>query len=144
MPDKVHHTLDEVLAALAKGHTEAAAAHILGCSYQTILNYRKRWKAVDDAVKAHRKEMVSLAETGLRGAILNSQPWAIAFTLKTLGKDEGYGDSPVKVALTDPTGTKEYGADTREALHAAERAFLAAMGLSADLGRAERDPSSSD
>lgn len=49
-----------------------------------------------------------------------------------------------KIAPTDPTGTKEYGSSNLAAIHAAERAYLATLGLeSADLGERKGDDSSS-
>jgi hypothetical protein len=39
---------------------------------------------------AEREEIVDYAEMGLRGAVLNKEAWAIAFSLKTLGKSRGY------------------------------------------------------
>lgn len=87
---KPRHSLDEVLAAIEKGITRTGAAKVLGVSPVTLWRYAKRWKAVDQALREKRRELVDLAEMGLRGAVLRGEPWAIAFTLRTLGKDEGY------------------------------------------------------
>lgn len=83
-------SLDEVLAAVEKGVTKTGTARVLGCSVPTIYSYCKRWKSVDDALKGKRRELVDLAEMGLRVAVTKGEPWAIAFALKTLGKDDGY------------------------------------------------------
>ena len=88
MSGKVAHTLEEALKAVEEGKTRYGAARRLGCPYQTIDNYRKRWKSVDDAIKTKRTEMVDMAEMGVRGAVIKGQPWAIAFALKTLAKDD--------------------------------------------------------
>ena len=87
---KTAHTMIEVLAAVEKGITQTGTAKVLRCDRETIRRYCKRWKAVEDAVKGKRCEMVDLAEMGLRGAVLRGESWALAFTLKTLGKNDGY------------------------------------------------------
>jgi predicted transcriptional regulator len=84
------HTLEEVLAAIEKGITKTGTAKVLGCSRETVRNYCKRWKTVEDAFKERRGELVDLAEMALRGAVLKQEPWAVTFALRTLGKDEGY------------------------------------------------------
>lgn len=87
---EARHTLDQALEAVEKGITKTGAARVLGVTRQTIENYCHRWKTVADAFSSKRKELVDLSEMGLRGAVLRSEPWAIAFALRTLGKDEGY------------------------------------------------------
>jgi len=39
---------------------------------------------------SERAALVDLAEMGFKSAILNKEPWALAFALKTLGKHLGY------------------------------------------------------
>lgn len=82
--------LADVLEAVEKGITVTGAAKVLGCTRQTILNYRKRWATVDLALKERRRELVDLSEMALRGAVLRGEPWAVTFALKTLGKDDGF------------------------------------------------------
>ena len=82
--------IDEILAAIEEGHTPTGAAHVLRCHADTIRNYAKRYPKVDAALKSKRRDIVDLAESGLRIAVLNKEAWAIAFALKTLGKDDGY------------------------------------------------------
>lgn len=84
------HSLDEVLAAIERGITMAGTARVLGVPRSTVWRYAKRWKAVEQALNRKRDELVDYAETGLRKAVLEGQPWAIALTLKTLGKHRGY------------------------------------------------------
>jgi len=95
------HTVAEVLEAVEKGITITGISHVLHVSRNTILKYRERWKVVDEAILSKRKELVDLSEMGLRGAVLRNEPWAIAFALRTLGKDDGYGD---RVELTGANG----------------------------------------
>ncbi len=84
------HTLEQALEAADKGITKAGAARVLGVSRQTMVGYCKRWKTLAEAFADKRGELVDLAEMGLRGAVLRGEAWAVAFTLRTLGKDEGY------------------------------------------------------
>ena len=89
-PQYVRHTLEQVIEAIDKGITKAGTARVLGVTRQTVSNYCKRWKTVADAFYDKRVELVDLSEMGLRGAVLRGEPWAIAFALRTLGKNEGY------------------------------------------------------
>ena len=98
---KLAHTLEEVLEAVDKGKTKTGAAKLLRVTWQTVDNYCKRWKAVDVAFKVCRREMVDLAEMGLRGAVLRGEPWAVTFALKTLGKDQGYTE---RTEVSGPEG----------------------------------------
>jgi hypothetical protein len=84
------YTAQEVIEALEKGYTCVGAGQVLGCSAETIRNYANKYPTVQTALKAKRRELVDLAELGLRRAIVGGEAWAIALTLKTLGKDEGY------------------------------------------------------
>lgn len=84
------HTLEEVLTAVNKGITLKGAATVLGVTRRTMRGYAKRWQAVADALEDHRAELVDMSELALRGAVLRGESWAVAFTLRTLGKDEGY------------------------------------------------------
>jgi predicted transcriptional regulator len=98
---ETRHDLETVLKAVESGITITGAARLLGCSRQTVHAYRKRWKAVDDAITGKRHELVDLAENGLRKAVEKDEPWAIAFTLKTLGKDQGFSE---RTEVTGPDG----------------------------------------
>lgn len=66
------------------------AARSIGCNPQTIYNRMKQTAAIRDAVESARGEIVDIAEQKLRMAIQNGEPWAVAMTLKTLGKSRGY------------------------------------------------------
>lgn len=87
------YTADQVIEALNRGYTALGAAQLLGCDAQTIRNYAAKYPTVDKALRAKRREMVDLAEMGLRGAILRGEGWAIMGVLKTLGREDGYGDA---------------------------------------------------
>ena len=82
--------IDQVIDAIQRAQTPTGAARLLGCHPDTIRNYARRYATVKDALDAEREEIVDYAEMGLRGAVLNKEAWAIAFSLKTLGKSRGY------------------------------------------------------
>jgi len=84
------HTLEEVLAAVARGHTVTGTAHLLEVTRPTMYSYCRRWATVAQAIEDERTSLVDLGELGLRKHLQDSQPWAIAFALRTLGKDRGY------------------------------------------------------
>lgn len=46
-----------------------------------------------ELVDSYRDTLVDIAELKLREAILNREPWAVALTLKTLGKRRGYSET---------------------------------------------------
>lgn len=77
-------------AAEATGGNKAAAGKRLGCTRQTVENYCKRYTTVDEAFKEQRKVMLDYAQAGLRHHLGQMAPWAIKFTLQTLGKEEGW------------------------------------------------------
>ena len=83
-------TADEVIEAIRQAQTAAGAARILGCDSDTIRNYAKRYVTVDRVLHSEREDLVDYAESGLRRAIEKDEGWAIAFALKTIGKNRGY------------------------------------------------------
>lgn len=67
-------------------------AESLGCTPQTVYNYVKEYPAVAAAKELAEGRVIDLAELGLYKAILNNEPWALQFMLKTKGKVRGYVD----------------------------------------------------
>ena len=103
------YTAQEVIDALERGYTCVGAGQLLGCSAETVRNYANKYPTVKTALRAKRSELVDMAEMSLRRAIMAGEAWAVALTLKTLGKDDGYGESvdvrgdgggPVVIRLT--------------------------------------------
>jgi hypothetical protein len=90
MAGKQRYKVEQVIDAIERGMTPYGAARMLGCHPDTVRNYTDRYPTVKRALLSKRKELVDLAELGLRGALLDNAPWAIAFTLRTLGRDYGY------------------------------------------------------
>ena len=84
------YTAQDIIDAIEKGYTCVGAGQLLGCSAETVRNYARKYPTVDAALRAKRRELVDLAEMSLRRAIVNGEGWAVAMTLKTLGKDDGY------------------------------------------------------
>jgi hypothetical protein len=66
------------------------AAKRLGCDPSTIHRRVNKSVAVKAAVESHRGELIDVAEVALMAAVQAKQPWAIAFTLRTIGKGRGY------------------------------------------------------
>lgn len=92
MAGKPQFTVEQVIDAIHEGHTPTGAGLILHCHPDTIRNYADKYTTVKAALMSERRALVDLAETGLRSALLSREAWAIAFTLKTLGKDDGYAE----------------------------------------------------
>ena len=90
MAGKKRYKIDEVIEAIQEGHTPQGAAKILGCHPDTVRNYAKSNDRVMQELKSQRQDMVDIAERGLRRHLERGEAWAISFTLKTLGKDNGY------------------------------------------------------
>ena len=87
---KQQFSAEQVIDAIRKAQTPTGAALVLKCHPDTIRNYARRYTSVQDALLSERAALVDLAEMGFKSAILNKEPWALAFALKTLGKHLGY------------------------------------------------------
>jgi hypothetical protein len=59
------------------------------------MNYCKRYPTVAAAKEAARGELLDVAEVKLWQAVQRGDAWAIAFALKTLGKQRGYVERQV-------------------------------------------------
>jgi hypothetical protein len=86
-------TVEQMREAIERGHTKAAAARELGCAWMTVDRYCKRHPTLRDALHAAKMELVDLAQTGLRQAVVSGDLGAIKYVLSTLGKDEGYQET---------------------------------------------------
>lgn len=82
---------DEIIKALreTKGMVYLAAER-LGCNRKTIERRAKTVAAVKDVIDNYRGRRIDIAELKLENALTNGEPWAIQFTLKTIGKSRGY------------------------------------------------------
>jgi hypothetical protein len=66
------------------------AAENLDCAYNTIRRYVDKSPRLQKLIEHYRERRVDKAELKLEQAIANGEPWAIALTLKTLGKKRGF------------------------------------------------------
>ena len=91
MANKPRYTAGQVAAALleCRGMMYLAAKR-LGCDPETIRNYCKRYQTVEQAKQDARGELLDMAELKLWAAVQRGEAWAIAFALKTLGRNRGF------------------------------------------------------
>jgi hypothetical protein len=93
MAGKPKFTVEQIVRAVRQNRGMLyLSAQSLGCSHQTILNYRHRHARVREAFAAARGEMLDVAELTLWKAINAGESWAVSYALTRLGKDRGYGD----------------------------------------------------
>lgn len=84
-------TDEQIIAAIvAKKGMVYNAAKSLGASHMLIYGRMKTNPAIKEAIDEARGRVLDTAETKLFTAVQKGEPWAIAFTLKTIGKDRGY------------------------------------------------------
>ena len=102
MADKRRYTQQQVIAALreTKGMIYITAKR-LGCTAQTIYNYRDRYPAVRAEMEQQDGEVNDAAEMKLYQAIMAGESWAVQFRLRTKARNRGYGDA---VELTGAEG----------------------------------------
>ena len=66
------------------------AGRKLNCTRQAIHRYVDKYPDLQVIVQEERDAVIDVAESALQRAVLNGEPWAIALTLKTIGKKRGY------------------------------------------------------
>jgi hypothetical protein len=91
MANKNRFTAQQVIDALqaTRGMVYLAAKQ-LKCAPDTVMNYCKRYPAVEAAKHDARGELLDVAELKLWAAVQRDEAWAIAFALRTLGRGRGY------------------------------------------------------
>ena len=93
-----------VEAALRKTHANfQLSAQMLKCSREAIYLRVQKSERLQAIVKEERDGVIDVAEGALQRAVLNGESWAIAFTLKTIGKSRGYVER-VEQELTGKDG----------------------------------------
>lgn len=81
----------EVIEVIKKTHgLIAMTARQLGCTRQTVYNYRDKHLAVREALEEAREYMKDVAEDSLFKRVEAGEAWAVCFYLKTQGTDRGY------------------------------------------------------
>jgi hypothetical protein len=68
----------------------AAVGRHFGVTRQSVHDYVAKHPTLRAAVRDCREAMKDHAESALHKAILNSEPWAITFYLRTQARDRGY------------------------------------------------------
>ena len=88
---KKRYTAQDIIDALnvSQGYVSKAAEY-LGCTPQTLYNYRNEYKSVDDAWKAIYEARHDFAESSLAKLIKEGDTAATIFYLKTQCKQRGY------------------------------------------------------
>jgi hypothetical protein len=100
------------------------AARQLGCDPDTVQKYCQRYPTVQQAKIDARAEMLDEAELRLWNAIQRGEPWAIAFCLRTLGRERGYTEGvavTVEIHQVAARIAVSMGLTTAEVLAEAER-----------------------
>jgi hypothetical protein len=84
-------TQQQMLEALtlSKGLISVAARR-LNCSYDTIMQYMRRYPKVRAVAVEFRNQMTDIAELKFWDAVHRGEPWAITLQLKTQGRARGY------------------------------------------------------
>jgi hypothetical protein len=82
--EQVEEALKETLGAIT------LAAERLGASYNTVARYVAKSPTLQALISHYRERRIDNAELALEKAIGNGEPWAVALTLKTLGRNRGY------------------------------------------------------
>lgn len=123
-------------AARGKVHL---AAEKLGCSPVTIYKRMKAVPSIRQVVLDARERLVDKAEVQLEQALgskdRQADPWAIQFTLKTLGKKRGYTEKqevehtgaqggPIQLAAVDLRGLTDEQLDEWKQLAERQQALL--------------------
>lgn len=78
------------------------AAQRLGVAPVTVYAYANRYSTIRDVIEEERGRMVDMGEVALKRAVLDGQGWAIAFLLKTLGKNRGYYERQEVINTGEP------------------------------------------
>ena len=82
---------EEVVAAIVQANGYISRiSDILGCSHQTIYNYRDRYATVRQAMADTKTKRTDYVEDQLMKAIREGNVTAMIFYLKTQAKDRGY------------------------------------------------------
>jgi len=89
--EKTRFTEDQMIEAITKANGQIMlAAKMLHCDRSAIYHRASTNPRVKEAIMLAREELVDLAESKLRLAILDGQSWAIQLALRTIGKERGY------------------------------------------------------
>ena len=81
----------DIIDALRKTNGNLTlTGQLLGCTREAIRLRVNRYPELKQVLDEARESVIDVAEGALQRAVLNGEGWAIAFTLKTIGKRRGY------------------------------------------------------
>ncbi len=110
MADKQRYKKREVIEALQQARgIKAVAARLLGCEWETVNNYCKRYPECQAVIDNRRTEICDYAENHVWNGIIKGDIELCKWALKTLGKDRGYverqeqtgiGGQPIEIIIT--------------------------------------------
>ena len=81
----------DVIDALRKTNGNLTlTGQLLGCTREAVRLRVNRFPEIKQVLDESRESVIDVAEGALQRAVLNGEGWAIAFTLKTIGKRRGY------------------------------------------------------
>ena len=81
----------DIIDALRKTNGNLTlAGQLLGCTREAVRLRVNRFPEIKQVLDESRESVIDVAEGALQRAVLNGEGWAIAFTLKTIGKRRGY------------------------------------------------------
>ena len=81
------YTVDQVIRAIENGHTAQGAGKLLGCTGEAIRGYAKRYKSIDRALRAERKNLRDAAQNSMLAAVYRGEGWAVMGVFKTFDED---------------------------------------------------------
>lgn len=108
-------TVSIIEALEQTGGLVSLAAKKLGCSTQTIVSRAKKEPEIQEAINTSREAIVDHAELALKAAVLDREPWAVQFVLRTLGRTRGYVEKSEVEENSNVTIRVEYG-DSQQTL----------------------------
>ena len=81
----------DIIDALRKTNGNLTlTGQLLGCTREAVRLRVNRFPEIKQVLDESRESVIDVAEGALQRAVLNGEGWAIAFTLKTIGKRRGY------------------------------------------------------
>ena len=69
---------------------------LIGCSREAIRLRVNKYPELKEVMDESRESVIDVAEGALQRAVLNGEGWAIALTLKTIGKNRGYMEKTIQ------------------------------------------------
>jgi ribonucleotide reductase alpha subunit len=140
------YTDEQIIAALKETFGKVyLAAEKLGCHPNTIYQRSEKSSEVAETLAHYPGRLIDIAEAALTRSVLEGEPWAVRFALRTLGQKRGYTERPPVPPPPPKTKMKDLVQEMMEAseLMDAKRKHRARMsieygGSSVDLSEIEK------